>query len=122
MCIRDRANSRGSTAQKYLDDTPHISRIIGHSHRQEVVQRTTWDRMGRIMSQVVNPGCLCRVDGAVPGANTSIGASGIPAIQYEDWQQGAAIIRYTDDKFFSELVQFDQGMTVYHGQELRAMM
>jgi len=116
-----KANSRGSTAQKYLDDTPHISRIVGHSHRQEIVQRTTWDRMGRIMSQVVNPGCLCRVDGAVPGANTSIGARGNVAVQYEDWQQGAAIIRYTDDKFFSELVQFDQGMTVYHGQELRVV-
>ena len=114
-----KANSNGSTAQKYLDDTPHISRIIGHSHRQEIVQRTTWDRMGRIMSQVVNPGCLCRVDGAVPGFNSSIGARGNVALSYEDWQQGAAIIRYNDDKFFSELIQFDEGMTVYHGEELR---
>ena len=59
------------------------------------------------------------MDGAVPGVNSSVGIKGSPSVQYEDWQQGAAIIRYTDDKFFSELVQFDQGMTVYHGEELR---
>lgn len=114
-----KANNKGSTAQKYLDDTPHISRVIGHSHRQEVVQRTTWDRMGKIKSQVVNPGCLCRVDGAVPSFHGSTGANGKPATVYEDWQQGAAIIRYTDDQFFSELVQFDEGMMLYKGTEYK---
>lgn len=112
-----KANSRGSTAQKYLDETPHISRIIGHSHRQEIIQRTTWDRVGKIKSQVINPGCLCRVDGAVPGFHASVGANGKPATVYEDWQQGAAIIRYTDDQIFSELVQFDDGVMMYRGEE-----
>lgn len=115
-----KANSKGSTAQKYLDETPHVSRIIGHSHRQEIIQRTTWDRAGKIKSQVINPGALCRVDGAVPGFNSSIGASGKPAEFFEDWQQGAAIIRYTDDQFFSELVQFEDGIMVYRGQEYTA--
>lgn len=116
-----KANSRGSTAQQYLADTPHISRIIGHSHRQEIVQRTTWDRVGKIKSQVINPGCLCRVDGAVPSVNGSIGANGKPVTVYEDWQQGAAIIRYTDDKIVSELVQFDDGVMVHRGVEYTAV-
>lgn len=110
-----KANAKGSTAQKYLDETPHISRIIGHSHRQEIIQRTTWDRIGKIRSQVINPGALCRVDGAVPSFHGSTGPGGKPATVYEDWQQGAAIIRYTDDKVFSELVQFDDGEMVYQG-------
>jgi predicted phosphodiesterase len=113
-----KVNSNGSTAQRYLNETPHISRLFGHTHRQEVVQRTTWDRMGKIRSQAINPGCLCRVDGAVPGVHGSIGADGKPATYYEDWQQGAAVIRYTDDEFFVELVQFDDGKTIYQGQEL----
>jgi predicted phosphodiesterase len=111
-------NSKGSTAQRYLNETPHVSRLFGHTHRQEVVQRTTWDRMGKIRSQAINPGCLCRVDGAVPGVHSSIGADGKPATYYEDWQQGAAVIRYTEDEFFVELVQFDDGKTLYKGQEL----
>jgi predicted phosphodiesterase len=115
-----KVNSRGSTAQRYLDETPHVSRIIGHTHRQEIVQRTTWDRVGKIKSAVINPGCLCRVDGAVPSVHGSIGASGVPATVYEDWQQGAAIIRYTDDQFFVELVQFEDGMMLYKGQEVTA--
>jgi len=113
-----KVNSNGSTAQRYLNETPHVSRLFGHTHRQEVVQRTTWDRMGKIRSQAINPGCLCRVDGAVPGVHSSIGADGKPATHYEDWQQGAAVIRYTDDEFFVELVQFDDGKTLYQGQEL----
>lgn len=113
-----KVNSNGSTAQRYLNETPHVSRLFGHTHRQEVVQRTTWDRMGKIRSQAINPGCLCRVDGAVPGVHSSIGANGKPAEHFEDWQQGAAVIRYTDDDFFVELVQFDNGHTVYQGQEL----
>ena len=115
-----KVNSNGSTAQKYLNETPHVSRLFGHTHRQEVVQRTTWDRVGKIRTQAINPGCLCRVDGAVPGVHGSVGASGKPASFYEDWQQGAAVIKYTDDQFFVELVQFDEGMTVYRGEELRS--
>lgn len=115
-----KVNSSGSTAQKYLAETPHISRLFGHTHRQEIVQRTTWDRMGKIRTQAVNPGCLCRVDGAVPGVHGSIGVTGRPAVVHEDWQQGAAIIRYTDDQFFTELVQFDDGVALYQGQELCA--
>ena len=117
----DKVNSKGSTAQRYLADTPHVSRLFGHTHRQEVVQRTTWDRAGKIKSAAINPGCLCRVDGAVPSVHGSIGANGQPSTVYEDWQQGAAIIRYTDDQFFVELVQFEDGMTVYGGKELRAV-
>jgi predicted phosphodiesterase len=113
-----KVNSNGSTAQRYLAETPHVSRLFGHTHRQEVVQRTTWDRLGKIRSQAINPGCLCRVDGAVPGVHSSIGADGKSATHYEDWQQGAAVIRYTDDEFFVELVQFDDGKTLYQGQEL----
>jgi len=113
-----KVNSSGSTGQKYLSETPHISRAFGHTHRLEAISRTTWDRMGKIRSMAINPGCLCRVDGAVPSVHGSIGANGKPATVYEDWQQGVAVVRYTDDDFFVDLVQIDDGRTVYQGQEI----
>jgi predicted phosphodiesterase len=115
-----KVNSNGSTAQKYMNETPHISRAFGHTHRLEALSRTTYDRQGKLRSMAINPGCLCRVDGAVPSVHGAIGAGGRPATVYEDWQNGVAVIRYTDDEFFVDLVQIEDGHTVYMGQEINA--
>lgn len=115
-----KVNSNGSTAQKYMNETPHISRAFGHTHRLEAISRTTYDRAGKIRSMAINPGCLCRVDGAVPGVHGAIGINGRPAQVFEDWQQGVAVVRYTDDDFRVDLVQIEDGMTVYQGQEINA--
>lgn len=115
-----KVNSNGSTGQKYMNETPHISRAFGHTHRLEAISRTTYDRAGKIRSMAINPGCLCRVDGAVPGVHGAIGINGRPAQVFEDWQQGIAVVRYTDDDFRVDLVQIEDGMTVYQGEEINA--
>ena len=115
----DRSNANGSTAEKYARETPHISRIFGHSHRLEVMPRTTWDRQGPIISKFINTGCLCRVDGTVPSTHGARGADGKSAKVYENWQHGCAVIRYRDDgDFFVNLVAIDDGKTVYENQEI----
>lgn len=123
-CLRaehgTKVNSNGSTAQKYMNETPHLSRAFGHTHRLEAISRTTYDRVGKLRSMAINPGCLCRVDGAVPSVHGAIGGDGRPATVYEDWQNGVAVIRYTDDDFRVDLVQIEDGMTVYMGQEIRS--
>lgn len=117
----DRSNNNGSTAEKYARETPHISRVFGHSHRLEVMPRTTYDRQGRISSKFVNTGCLCRLDGTVPGYHASIGANGRSAKIVENWQHGLAVFRYRDDgEFFVNLVAIEDGLTVYEGVEIRA--
>ncbi len=117
----DRSNNNGSTAEKYARETPHISRVFGHSHRLEVMPRTTYDRTGRISSKFVNTGCLCRVDGTVPGFHAAIGANGRSAQVFENWQHGLAVFRYRDDgDFFVNLVAIEDGVTMYEGQEIRA--
>lgn len=117
----DRANNNGSTAEKYARETPHISRIFGHSHRLEVMPRTTYDRTGRISSKFINTGCLCKVDGTVPSFHSSRGADGKSATYYENWQHGLAVIRYRDSgEFFVNLVSIEDGKTVYEGQELNS--
>lgn len=117
----DRSNNNGSTAERYAKETPHISRVFGHSHRLEVIPRTTYDRQGRISSKFVNTGCLCKVDGTVPGYHSATGAGGKSALVWENWQHGFAVFRYRDNgEFFVNLVSIEDGVTVYEGQEIRA--
>lgn len=68
----NKVRSNGNTAVAYTNDTPHLSTIFGHIHRIEMQYRTTFDADGPIRSVSVSPGCLCRVDGAVPGANSGV--------------------------------------------------
>lgn len=117
----DKVRSGGSTAAAYTQDTPHISTVFGHIHRQEVQSRTVFDRMGKIRSMAISPGCLCRVDGAVPSVHGSVGLDGRPATVYENWQQGVSVIYYKPEgQFYVDLVQIDDGFTVYQGQEFRS--
>jgi predicted phosphodiesterase len=116
----DKVRSGGSTAAAYTNDTPHISTVFGHTHRLEIQSRTTFDRMGKLRNMAVSPGCLCRVDGAVPGVHSAIGSDGKPAVIAENWQQGIAVIYYTDSQFFVDLVQIEDGFTIFRGQEFRA--
>lgn len=113
-----KVRSNGSTAAAYTNDTPHISTVFGHVHRQELQSRTIFDRQGSIKSVAISPGCLCRVDGAVPSVNGSTKVDGTPATYYENWQQGVAVIT-TDatGDFFTELVQIDKGKAWFRGNE-----
>lgn len=117
----NKVRSAGSTAAAYTNAMPHISTVFGHVHRLEIQSTTTYDRMGKIRSMAISPGCLCRVDGAVPSVNGAIGNDGKPAEHWENWQQGVAVIKYKDTgEFYVNLVQIDDGQTVYDGVEFNA--
>jgi predicted phosphodiesterase len=116
-----KVRSNGSTAAAYTNDTPHISTVFGHVHRQELQSRTVFDRQGSIKSVAISPGCLCRVDGAVPSVNGSTKVDGTPATYYENWQQGVAVITTdANGDFFTELVQIDKGKAWFRGNEFRS--
>jgi len=116
-----KSRSNGSTASAYANTTPHLSTIFGHSHRLEIQSKTIFDRAGKIRTMNVNPGCLCRIDGAVPSVHGARHLDGSKATFYEDWQQGVAVIRYRDTgEFYVELIQIDNGKGFYGGQELES--
>jgi len=118
-----KVRSGGSTAAAYTNDSPHISTIFGHVHRQELQSKTVFDRLGPIKSIAVSPGCLCRVDGAVPSVNGATKIDGSPAVYYENWQQGMAVIMYKPTgEFFTELVQIDRGKAVFRGREFTSKL
>lgn len=117
----DKVRSNGSTASAYANALPHISTIFGHIHRLEVQYKTVHDHDGPIRSANVSPGCLCRVDGAVPSTNSGVGSDGRPATRWENWQQGMAVVWYTDDgKFHVEPIHIMDGWAIYKGRKFEA--
>ena len=71
----------GKTANALLPKIS-VTTIYGHIHRLEYASKTTHDSFGgpKIV-QACSPGCLCRVDGMVPGATAK-----------PDWQHGCVIV------------------------------
>lgn len=114
----DRVKSRGSTAHVYLGQEK-TSVIYGHIHRREYASRSfsTWNGAKEIMA--ATPGCLARVDGAVPSTKGGLDLYGRPLQVVEDWQQGIAIVDYEDegDHWFNyESIPFVNGRCKAEGE------
>lgn len=75
----------GATAAAVLTDAT-TSTWYGHIHRLELAQRTIHDHTGARVITAASPGCLCRIDGAVPGVSAR-----------PDWQQGLGFLWVGDD-------------------------
>jgi len=117
----DRANASGSTAAQYANSNPNISTLFGHTHRMEQQSKTVFDRDQAIKSVSFSPGCLCRVDGAVPSVKGGVDVKGQPLQYFENWQQGVSVIFFKDgddDSFHFDQVHIHKGKTMYRGQEI----
>ena len=88
-----KVNSGGSTAWRVIEDEL-VSVLFGHVHRVELVVKAARARDGRRTRLAASPGCLCRTDGAVPGAKSSTDLYGRPVSTVENWQQGVAVVTY----------------------------
>lgn len=125
--INDRLNcthghivrSNGSTARAVADDE-RVSQIFGHIHRIEMHYKTVNVRDGGRTNIAISPGCLCRIDGAVPSTKGSTDSFGRAVTQYENWQQGLAIVTYEpgDGPFSVEHVYIDRGFGFLRGQPI----
>jgi hypothetical protein len=83
--------SRGVTAPMYLDNEK-VSVIYGHIHRREWAERTRLDHDGVSTIMAASPGCLARIDGAVPSMHQGMDLDGRPMPLSENWQQGVAVV------------------------------
>ena len=116
-----KANSRGSTTAQYVFELPHLNTWAGHTHRVEVTYRSVTGARGEaVESYSANPGCLCRVDGAVPSVNGAIGADGTAARIVENWQQGFGIAYYNDTESWPYVYRIRNGVALVDGMELAA--
>ena len=70
---------------KAVANNEYVSTIYGHIHRIENATKTVRGRSGYEYVQAFSPGCLCHIDGRVPGATGS-----------EQWQQGVGVVYYQE--------------------------
>ena len=86
----------GARAMQQNLDREQVSVIQGHTHHTQKEARTRNLRDRPVFAFAYSPGCLCRIDGAVPSRNSGLDAFGKPRRSWEDWQQGLAVVRYHD--------------------------
>ena len=115
--------SAGSTAAKVARSSP-TSRIFGHIHREEFHAHTWYDPAARARHQsfAASPGCLCRVDGTVPGSSTATNGRGKAVNAWQGWQQGIAVVTFQegDGRVVYERVGIEGGAAIYRDKEHRA--
>jgi len=93
----------GGTARAKIESSV-VSEIFGHAHRREWVSKTLYGKDGPVVIEGFCPGCLCRVDGIVPGTSAS-----------QNWQQGFAVIDYDDDHYAITPISID-GIAIWDGK------
>lgn len=120
VCIHGtKVRSNGSTAASVVTDE-RVSVIFGHVHRVEFQSRTHRMRTGPLKTYAATPGCLSRIDGAVPSVKSGIDAFGRPLQTWENWQQGMGVVTFEegDGRHVLELVPINDGSAVFRGQPI----
>lgn len=84
-----------------------VNVIFGHIHRIESAMRTTFDMHGTRTIGAYSCGCLCRVDGAVPGKSAR-----------QNWQQGFAVVHYEERTGWAsvQLIEIQNGRAMLGGK------
>jgi len=100
------ASGGGRTVSK-VAAASSFSQVFGHIHHLEMACKTIWGPNGAETIGVMSPGCLCRVDGAVPGVKAR-----------PDWQQGVGVLELDEEtgNVTMHPVQIVNGRAVYAGQ------
>jgi hypothetical protein len=98
----------GDTAKAVVSKTTYTT-IFGHIHRREMVSRRIATRDGFANQTAFCPGCACHVDGRVPGSSMK-----------DNWQQGLAVIEFTDDAENIIPIAVNDGVAVYDGKVYKA--
>jgi len=118
----DRVKSSGSTAHVYLNNEK-TSVIYGHIHRIETAFKTREDFDGPRTIMAASPGCLARIDGAIPSTKGGVDLDGRPLTRHENWQQGLGVVRYEDEgahRFSYDVIPIYNGWAIYQGTEYSA--
>lgn len=101
---------RGGTTRSVSNEAMYHE-VFGHVHRAELNVRTIHGPKGPRYISALSPGCLCRLDGSVPGVT-----------KQPDWQQGFGMASLIDGRVLMELVLIQDGYatrgdTTYVGQD-----
>jgi hypothetical protein len=81
-----KSDSGDTVKYKLKYETTDYSKIFGHIHRFEQAYKTIWKGNERKEVVSASGGCLCSVDGGVPGNKDK-----------QNWQQGVIVVHYDPD-------------------------
>lgn len=98
----------GDTA-KALVNKQAFTTIFGHIHRRELVSRRLKMHDGDLVYSAFCPGCACKTDGTVPGSSSR-----------DQWQNGLAVIEYTEDEENIIPIAINDGTMIYNGRVWKA--
>ncbi len=98
----------GASARAVVEKTM-CDNAFGHTHRLEMVSKVVRGRRGELVQlKSLSIGCLCHVDGRVPGSDKG-----------DNWQKGFALVTYTESSWSPTLVSLDSGEAVVGGLAFR---
>lgn len=108
----DKARSEnGATTREFLKDI-RCSVLVGHIHRIESIYKTVQGKDIRKTYSATSLGCLCRIDGFVPGSEHGC-----------NWSQGLGFVDYEPGNGFFSIspVSIYDGQAVYNGKIYRGV-
>jgi len=95
----------GATSKAVVEERQY-GEAFGHIHRVELATKTVDTRHGKQYLTVISPGCLCHIDGRVPGGKS----------QY-NWQNGAGEVEIIDGRIQPTLTYIHEGVAIKDGHE-----
>lgn len=99
----------GGTAGNVVEKS-NVSRIFGHIHRREQATRLKIDGDGAHSISATTGGCLCHIDGRVPGAN-----------EETNWQLGFTVVEYNDHEHMPpQIIPIENDRAHYNGKVYHA--
>lgn len=101
-------NTPGATAGATVAKN-YASSIIAHIHRRELATKTVKLRDERIETSAFCPGCVCHIDGRVPGSKED-----------SQWQQGISVTETNGNNFNIIPIAINDGVAIYNGQVFTA--
>tara|TARA_B100000989_G_scaffold15362_1_gene10296 strand:- start:1018 stop:2313 length:1296 start_codon:yes stop_codon:yes gene_type:complete len=97
----------GQTVTAMLNQGFNHSQVVGHIHRREIASRTVPTAKGHKIISAMSPGCLCRLDPAVPSS---------PGRGQNDWQHGLGLLYSHGGSVSMQLIPINDASAVVHGQ------
>jgi hypothetical protein len=110
------------TAAQIVSEQERVSTLFGHTHKAALAQKTRSVFGGVKTTLAASPGCLCRIDGVVPGMKSAIDSAGRVVRSVQDWQQGVGIVDFQpgNGRFSYEHVMVYAGWARFRGTEFSA--
>lgn len=95
--------------------------VQGHIHRIQDHYETFEIDGEPVTVNAWSPGCLSRIDGAIPSTKGSLDIKGRPIKRWENWQQGVGIVTIMPDGSWSkEIVEIRNKKAIWRGNEYKA--